>query len=90
MDELIQLAKKAANSWRGTDAYHQAATLIDALCDRLERIMQPWGLTDADETGHEYECPYCKRHITTQFKGRDLPSTCPYCKLPVKQEVQDE
>lgn len=34
--ELIKLAKKAADSWRGTDAYHQAATIIDMLIDEIE------------------------------------------------------
>ncbi len=29
--ELIRLAKKAADAWRDTDTYHQAADLIDAL-----------------------------------------------------------
>lgn len=86
MDELIALARKAANAWRGTDAYHQAATLIDALCDKLEAIAGTWKLTDADEAGYEYECPYCKKHITTCIKDTDLPAECPYCKLPVRQE----
>lgn len=34
--ELIKLAKKAADSWRGTDAYRQAATIIDMLIDEIE------------------------------------------------------
>lgn len=38
MDELIRLSKKAANEWRNTDAYYQAAVLIDSLCERLEKI----------------------------------------------------
>lgn len=34
--ELNKLAKKAADSWRCTDAYHQAATIIDMLLDEIE------------------------------------------------------
>ena len=83
MDELIQLAKKAANSWRGTDAYHQAAALIDALCSRLEqlgRVQAQWKLTDAYEGGFEYECTNCHLHIDVPVKDRGLPDACPYCK----------
>ena len=35
MSELIRISKKAADAWRGTDAYHQAATIIDMLTDEL-------------------------------------------------------
>ena len=35
-NELIRLAKKAADKWRGTDAYHQAAQIIDMLVEELE------------------------------------------------------
>lgn len=35
--DLITMAKKAADSWRGTDAYHQPATIIDMLIEELER-----------------------------------------------------
>lgn len=34
--ELVMLAKKAADSWRGTDGYHQAATIIDMLVEEIE------------------------------------------------------
>ena len=35
-NELIRLAKKAADKWRGTDVYHQAAQIIDMLVEELE------------------------------------------------------
>ena len=35
-DELVQVAKKAADAWRNTDAYHQAAQIIDMLVEELE------------------------------------------------------
>ena len=35
MSELIRVSKKAADAWRGTDAYHQAAMIIDMLIDRV-------------------------------------------------------
>lgn len=48
MDELIRLSKKAANEWRNTDAYYQAAVLIDSLCDRLEKAENGNQQTNAD------------------------------------------
>ena len=48
MDELIRLSKKAANEWRNTDAYYQAAVLIDSLCERLEKIENRNPQTNAD------------------------------------------
>lgn len=48
MDELIRLSKKAANEWRNTDAYYQAAVLIDSLCKRLEKIENRNPRTNAD------------------------------------------
>lgn len=33
--ELKAMARKAADAWRGTDAYHQAAELIDALLKHM-------------------------------------------------------
>ena len=35
-NELIRVAKKAADAWRNTDAYHQAAQIIDMLVEELE------------------------------------------------------
>ena len=48
MDELIRLCKKAANEWRNTDTYYQAAVLIDSLCERLEKIENRNPYTKAD------------------------------------------
>lgn len=36
-NELIRLAKKAADVWRNDSAYHQAAEIIDMLVDEIER-----------------------------------------------------
>lgn len=35
-NETIRLAKKAADAWRNTDTYHQAAQIIDMLISALE------------------------------------------------------
>ena len=35
-NELIRVAKKAADEWRNTDAYYQAARIIDMLVEELE------------------------------------------------------
>ena len=35
-NELIRVAKKAADAWRNTDAYYQAAQIIDMLLEELE------------------------------------------------------
>lgn len=35
-NEIIFLAKKAADAWRNTDTYHQAAQIIDMLISELE------------------------------------------------------
>ena len=35
-NEIIRLAKKAADAWRNTDTYHQAAQIIDMLSSALE------------------------------------------------------
>lgn len=42
-NELIRLAKKAADAWRNTDGYQQAAQIIDMLVEELESdaITQP-------------------------------------------------
>lgn len=34
--EIITVAKKAADAWRNTDTYHQAAQIIDMLVSELE------------------------------------------------------
>ena len=38
-NETIRLAKKAADAWRTTDTYHQAAQIIDMLISALEEIL---------------------------------------------------
>lgn len=35
-NETIRLAKKAADAWRNTDTYHQAAQIIDMMISALE------------------------------------------------------
>ena len=35
-NETIRLAKKAADAWKQTDTYHQAAQIIDMLISALE------------------------------------------------------
>ena len=35
-NEIIRLAKKAADAWRNTDTYHQAAQIIDMLISALD------------------------------------------------------
>ena len=35
-NELIRVAKKAADAWRNTDAYYQAAQIIDMLLEELD------------------------------------------------------
>ena len=35
--EIITMAKKAADAWRNTDTYHQAAQIIDMLVEELEQ-----------------------------------------------------
>ncbi len=39
-NETIRLAKKAADAWRTTDTYHQAAQIIDMLISALESCKQ--------------------------------------------------
>lgn len=37
-NEIIRLAKKAADAWRNTDDYYQAARIIDGLVSELEEM----------------------------------------------------
>ena len=39
--EIISAAKRAAGAWRGTDAYRQAAEIIDMLVAKLENMHTP-------------------------------------------------
>ncbi len=47
-NDLITIAKKAADSWRGTDAYHQAATIIYMLIEELERFERQTRIENID------------------------------------------
>ena len=40
-DILIQLAKKAADEWKGDQAYHQASELIYLLIEDIEKQNTP-------------------------------------------------
>ena len=48
--------------------------------------MANWRLTDADESGYEYECTHCHRHISVRIKGQNLPKECPYCGMKIGVE----
>ena len=84
MDELIYLSRKAADQWRNSDAYHQAAVLIDSLCDRLEKA-EPgkhgrWvpieydGYADGNPVWDLWECSECQE----EHSG-DEDTLTPYC-----------
>lgn len=66
MDDLINLARQAGKMWEGTDAYHQAAILINALCDRIE-------ILSAADVEPVVRCKDC-RHL--YFK--DMSAYCPH------------
>ena len=66
--EIITVAKKAADAWRGTDTYHQAAQIIDMLVSELEgepTLTPPNEPLTCDGCVHEYNehenCNYCIR-----------------------------
>ena len=55
--EIITVAKKAADAWRGTDTYHQAAQIIDMLVSELEgepTLTPPNEWVSVDERLPEY------------------------------------
>ena len=58
-DEIITVAKNAADAWRGTDTYHQAVQIIDMLVSELEGepTLTPPNepLTQADLDGMDYD-----------------------------------
>ena len=66
-NELIRLAKKAADAWRNTDAYYQAAQIIDMLVEKLESdtITQPNEPLTCEGCIYEHNehenCNYCTR-----------------------------
>lgn len=62
-NELIRLAKKAANAWRNDSAYWQAAQIIDMLVEELENST----LTQPNEPLTVTEvCPHCESEITME------------------------
>ena len=82
--EIITVAKNAADAWRGTDAYHQAAQIIDMLVSELEGEPtltppnEPLTL-DSRLTSKIVTCP-------KGWKGvRGTRFYCPGCKKAVKK-----
>lgn len=77
--EIITMAKKAADAWRNTDTYHQAAQIIDMLVEELEQnptITPPneWisvedEIPSDDDDGLEF---FCMTNATGKGGG-DLP-----------------
>ena len=83
-NEIILLAKKAADAWRNTDTYHQAAQIIDMLISELEGdptltpLNEPLKLAGR-LTPKMVTCP-------KGWKGvRDTRFYCPGCKKAVKK-----
>lgn len=50
--EIITVAKKAADAWRNTDTYHQAAQIIDMLVEELEQNPTPHPAERVGERGN--------------------------------------
>ena len=89
MSEIITMAKKAADAWRNTDTYHQAAQIIDMLVEELERkptltpLNEPLPVLVNDEQGREYIdyiCPRCKGIISQRRRGQRM-ETVYQCKF---------
>ena len=79
-NETIRLAKKAADAWRTTDTYHQAAQIIDMLISALEGDTT---LTPPNELGNP--CDLCVYNPPSSFDGK--PCTyCPAAGRPPKGE----
>ena len=64
-NETIRLAKKAADAWRTTDTYHQAAQIIDMLISALEGDPT---LTPPNEPLTCDGCVDCKRSSMSMCK----------------------
>ena len=64
-NKTIQLAKKAADAWRSTDTYHQAAQIIDMLISALEGDPT---LTPPNEPLTCDGCVDCKRSSMSMCK----------------------
>ena len=78
-NKTIQLAKKAADAWRSTDTYHQAAQIIDMLISALEGDItltppnEPLSVFVQDDPDREYIdyiCPGCKDTISQRRRGQ--------------------
>ena len=52
-NETIRLAKKAADAWRNTDTYHQAAQIIDMLISAFTPPNEPLTLGELREMDDE-------------------------------------
>ena len=64
-NETIRLAKKAADAWKQTDTYHQAAQIIDMLISALEGDPT---LTPPNEPLTCDGCVDCKRSSMSMCK----------------------
>lgn len=64
-NETIRLAKKAADAWKQTDTYHQAAQIIDMLISALEGDPT---LTPPNEPLTCDGCVACKRSSMSMCK----------------------
>ena len=64
-NETIRLAKKAADAWKQTDTYHQAAQIIDMLISALEGDPT---LTTPNEPLTCDGCVDCKRSSMSMCK----------------------
>jgi len=85
--DLIVTAKRAADSWRGTDAYHQPATIIDMLIEELGRAERQEGLdkcmphpekSDFNK-GYQQALMDISKPMAVIAKNWN-PSICPRCK----------
>lgn len=86
-NETIQLAKKAADAWRHTDTYHQAAQIIDMLISALE------GDPNLPQPSNEAPPCYIEEKRNTAYPlcaGRGF-ANCAHCALWSDfEEDQDE
>lgn len=71
---MIELSRKAATAWQGTDAYGQAATLITMLCEATETLLAERDAAVEDLTkiceDNPDVCQYCKHMPCTEKYGR--------------------
>lgn len=68
-NELIRVAKKAADEWSNTDAYYQAAQIIDILLEELDKA----ALTPPNEPLTLEELSLCNDPVwIKRLAGEDL------------------